>query len=482
MKFLYSIGDIILDTYQILEVLGRGGTGVTYKVRNVGNHELIALKVLSIRHLKHSKVLDLFEREARVLAQLDHPQIPRYVDYFQSNQGRNQYFHIAQQLAGGQSLASLIEQGWKPEETEVRSIAEQLLAILIYLQNLAPPVIHRDIKPQNIIRNSHGQIFLVDFGAVQNTYHQTLTGGSTIVGTYGYMAPEQYQRQATLATDLYGLGKTLIFLLTQTHPSHLPSYQSGTELSSIIQVSPFFSNWLNCLTQPSILDRFASAKEALAVLGEKQFGCHFHLPNQKQLSKSPVKLRHHQETLIIEVPSSLLRISFLKNLLVVILFFGFALIFPFFIDSFYHFIAQNFLDDVDFMLYLPFRSISSNSSWSGYYLLVLLLMMGTLVFRLFLSASFKTYLSINSTHFRLIRWLFGSPFRVIRGKTSELKQAELEKIRILVLNLPITICVIKTNTHCYRFGTFLSHSEKHGLLTKSESLFLAGIGSLRKEI
>jgi len=215
MEQLHQPGDIIAERYRIIDILGQGGIGITYAAEDLKTGERVALKAVSLRRMDDFKVLELFEREVRILAQLNHPAIPHYLDYFQVDKRRNRFFYLVQQLAEGHSLAVLVEKGWHPDEAEVRHIATQILEILIYLQQLTPPVIHRDIKPQNIIRREDGKVFLVDFGAVQDVYHNTVTGGSTVVGTYGYMAPEQFRGQAVLATDLYALGATLIFLLTE---------------------------------------------------------------------------------------------------------------------------------------------------------------------------------------------------------------------------------------------------------------------------
>jgi len=222
MEKNHQQGEIIGDRYSILYILGQGGIGITYAAEDLKTGEKVALKAVSLRRTDDLKVLELFEREARILAQVQHPAIPRYIDYFEVGKRRDRFFYLAQQLAEGQSLARLIENGWHPPATEVRWMANQILDILVYLQHLVPPVIHRDIKPQNIIRRDDGQIFLVDFGAVQDVYHQTITGGSTVVGTYGYMAPEQFRGKAVLATDLYGLGATIIYLLTSKSPTDLP--------------------------------------------------------------------------------------------------------------------------------------------------------------------------------------------------------------------------------------------------------------------
>jgi ankyrin repeat protein len=212
------------------------------------------------------KVLELFEREARILEQLNHPAIPRYLDYFEVDTPEDRAFYIAQELAEGKSLADLVEIGWRTNEDGVRRIATQILEILVYLHSLKPPVVHRDIKPQNLICGKDGKIFLVDFGAVQDTYRTTLAKGSTIVGTYGYMAPEQFRGQAVPATDLYGLGATVLFLLTHRSPSDLPQERLKISFRSRIQVSEGFADWLEKMLEPDVEDRFPSAKEALAAL------------------------------------------------------------------------------------------------------------------------------------------------------------------------------------------------------------------------
>ena len=261
---------IIAQRYRILGTLGEGGSGTTYQAQDLQTSQEVALKALSLQRMNDWKVMELFEREARVLAQLNHPNIPKYLEYFHVDTPEDRSFYIAQQLAPGASLATLVQNGWRANEAEVRRIAIQILEILVYLHELKPSVIHRDIKPQNIIRNSDGQIFLVDFGAVQDTYHSTFMRGSTVVGTYGYMAPEQFRGQAVPTTDLYGLGATLLFLLTHRSPADLPTDRLKIDFRSRIQVSEDFADWLEKILEPDVEDRFLSAKEALLVLRGKR--------------------------------------------------------------------------------------------------------------------------------------------------------------------------------------------------------------------
>ena len=266
MELLHHPGEIIAERYRIIDTLGQGGSGTTYQAQDLQSDQRVALKALSLHRMSEWKMMELFEREARILKQLAYPAIPRYLDYFCVDTPQDRCFYIAQQLAPGKSLAAWVTSGWRTDEGEVRRIAIQILEILIYLHSLTPPVIHRDIKPQNIIRRDDGQVFLVDFGAVQNTYQNTFMRGSTVVGTYGYMAPEQFRGQAVPATDLYGLGATLLFVLTHRSPAELPNDRLKTDFRSHIQISAEFADWLEMMLEPDLEDRFPLAKAALGVL------------------------------------------------------------------------------------------------------------------------------------------------------------------------------------------------------------------------
>ena len=221
---------------------------------------------MSLKQLDNWKQVELFQREAEVLKKLDHPQIPKYLDYFDIETTTDKFFYIVQELAPGRSLADLVEFGWRSNEAEVKNIAKQVLNILKYLHSLDPPVVHRDLKPNNLIRSDDGKIYLVDFGAVQHTYYNTLMQGSTVVGTYGYMAPEQFRGKALSATDLYSLGATILFLLTHRSPSELPQDTLKLDFRSSVNISESFADWLEKILEPDIEDRFSSADVALKEL------------------------------------------------------------------------------------------------------------------------------------------------------------------------------------------------------------------------
>jgi serine/threonine protein kinase len=151
----------------------------------------------------------------------------------------------------------------------VRHIATQLLEILQYLHQQSPPLIHRDLKPHNIIRNDDGQVFLVDFGAVQDVYHNTLLKGSTVAGTFGYMAPEQFRGAAVPTSDLYGLGATILYLLTHRSPADLPQQRLKLSFRSHVNISTHFADWLEMMLEPDPAERFSLAAIALSALQKR---------------------------------------------------------------------------------------------------------------------------------------------------------------------------------------------------------------------
>ena len=293
-----STTEILVNKYQIIDILGQGGVGITYRSRDIETDRIVAIKALSLKRARDWKAIELFDREAKILSQLNHPAIPQYIDSFQVDTEIDRQYYIVQTLADGESLFDAIESGWKPTIAETKDIAAQVLEILTYLHTLNPPVIHRDLKPQNLIRNNDGKIYLVDFGSVQDTYY-TVTGGSTVVGTYGYMAPEQFRGQAYLSTDLYGLGTTLVYLLTGTDPAVLPQQKLKIDFHDFVSLPSEFANWIDRLLEPEPTRRFRTAELALAVLDARSSLPI--LPTQ-QPPGSKIKLDRSDNYLIIEIP------------------------------------------------------------------------------------------------------------------------------------------------------------------------------------
>ena len=216
----------------------------------------------------------LFEREAEILKSLSHPAIPRYLDFFELNSHQQKGFALVQTYIDGKSLEQHLKNGRSFNQLDLKQIANALLEILIYLHERQPPVIHRDIKPSNILltnrsANSVGEVYLVDFGSVQ-TLAAREGGTITVVGTYGYMPPEQFGGRAVPASDLYSLGATLIYLATGKHPADLPQIDLQIQFDKVANLPPNLTKWLKLMIEPSLNRRLATAKYALKALEQNQ--------------------------------------------------------------------------------------------------------------------------------------------------------------------------------------------------------------------
>ena len=280
--------NIINNRYQIIEVLSKKPGRKTILAEDLAKEEKVVLKLLTFNSDLNWEQYKLFDREAKILQTIDNPSIPHYLDFFELDFSQKKGFVLVQNYIDAISLEAQIKNGRKFCQTEVEEIAKSILEILIYLHEQKPPIIHRDIKPSNILlasRSGHssGKIYLIDFGSVQNIAANQ--GGTiTIVGTYGYMAPEQFGDRATPASDLYSLGATLIYLITGRHPSELPNKELQIQFEAVATVSPQFSRWLRKMTDPSRETRFASARDALQALQQPELINHITPP----LVKKPV--------------------------------------------------------------------------------------------------------------------------------------------------------------------------------------------------
>lgn len=264
------VGKVLDERYEIQQQLGKRAGRRTLLAQDITTKELVVVKLLSFSNDLEWDDFKLFEREAETLKTLSHPAIPRYLDFFELDLPNGKGFALVQTYVEGKSLEEHLKAGRTFSEAELQQLAKALLKILIYLHGRQPPVIHRDIKPSNILLtnrsgNSIGEVYLVDFGSVQ-TLAAREGGTITVVGTYGYMPPEQFGGRTVAASDLYSLGATLIYLVTGTHPADLPQKDGRIVFEQAVNLSPAFGYWLRRMTEPSLDRRLGSASEALQAL------------------------------------------------------------------------------------------------------------------------------------------------------------------------------------------------------------------------
>jgi serine/threonine protein kinase len=264
-------GESFGDRYQIEQQLGKRAGRYTLLARDLQTQDLVVIKRLSFGEDFAWEDLKLFEREAATLKNLSHASIPRYLDYFDLDLPSGKGFALVQTYIPAKSLDEHVKAGRTFSEAEMVELATALLEILRYLHKRSPSVIHRDIKPSNILLgdrtgNSVGPVYLVDFGSVQAA---SAGGTITVVGTYGYMPPEQFGDRAVPASDLYSLGATLIYLATGQHPADLPHLDMRLHFEDAAHLSAGLEQWLQQMIQPSLNQRLSSAKKALSALQER---------------------------------------------------------------------------------------------------------------------------------------------------------------------------------------------------------------------
>lgn len=242
-------------TIEILELVACGGSAAIYAAKdNQGTSIIVKEAVIPSNSSEalRTKALELFNREALLLSRLDHPHIAKVLDHFVENE---HHYEVIEYIDGLDMRRFVKERGPQPVDF-VLNWAQQICEILVYLHSQTPPVIHRDLTPDNLVLKVDGQLVLIDFGAA-NAFVGTATG--TMVGKQSYMPPEQIRGKAVPQSDVYALGCTCYFLLTGSDPCPLEVSSVDAESGLSQELNPF----LAACTQPELKDRYDSADTVL---------------------------------------------------------------------------------------------------------------------------------------------------------------------------------------------------------------------------
>ncbi|MEQ8275201.1 MAG: serine/threonine-protein kinase [Deltaproteobacteria bacterium] len=243
--------------YEVEAVLSEYGQGRTYRGR-APDGSRVRISELEFSHVRDHGVIESFVKDATLLAQLDHPNIPKLVDSFQEGDDEHLRLYAVEAWVEGEPLDEVLD-NHRFDETEARHIAEQVLDVLVYLQGLSPAIFHRDVRPQNLLFAEGGTVYLRQFA---NARDMSVTGAFTLAGHTGYIPAEQHLGVVDATSDLYGLGATLAHVLTRRAP--LPG-DPGLERAN---VSPELEAWLKRLMAMRPEARFPSAVAARDALFE----------------------------------------------------------------------------------------------------------------------------------------------------------------------------------------------------------------------
>ncbi|MDJ0735322.1 MAG: serine/threonine-protein kinase [Nostocaceae cyanobacterium] len=280
---MYLSKQLFYKRYEILRILGRGGFGITFLAKNVSlpGQPLCVIKQLcpQVRSPKKwERAKERFMKEAKTLGQLgNHSQIPMLLDYFEIN-GE---FYLIQEYVRGSTLAREIKRNGPKSEAAVKQFLREIIPVLQYVHNNY--VIHRDIKPHNLLRcHDDGRLVLIDFGAVReeliqatDNSHQNMAS-TNFIGTMGFAPPEQFSLRPVYASDIYAVGVTCLYLLTGKSPLDFDYDPHTGEIcwQKEVQISKHFADVLNKMLKISLEERFKSANQVLWALGMES-----HLPS-----------------------------------------------------------------------------------------------------------------------------------------------------------------------------------------------------------
>ena len=256
-----SYPDFSEHGYQVLRELRRNREGgrITWLASNIDNREVVIKQFCFAQAGANWNGFKAHEKEIQFLKELNHPGIPHYLSSFERSDG----FCLVQEYINAPSLGET--RSFAPEE--IKQIAVKALEIIVYLQNRIPPIFHQDIKPENILVDEQLNVYLIDFGFAR-IGSQEVSPSSVFGGTPGFIPPEQMFKP-TEATDLYGLGVTLICLLTGIKSTKIDQLQDKDDPYVIKfhhllpRLSLRFLGWLEKMVQPLQKNRFANAQLAL---------------------------------------------------------------------------------------------------------------------------------------------------------------------------------------------------------------------------
>lgn len=247
---------------RIIREIATGGLSAVYLAEDHNKTKVVlkeSVLPLDMNEDSRQKAREMFSREARLLMKLEHPRIAKVHDQF-VEQGRD-YLVLA--YVTGRTLRQIVSVTGPQTEERCMDWFRQISLIVKYLHQQSPPIVHRDITPDNLVLQEDGSIVMIDFGAA-NEYLGAATG--TMIGKQAYIPPEQFRGKAQPQSDIYSLGATIFYLLSGTDPFPLScSDPASIEGKSI---SAGLSELIRMCTEPEIEDRISSIDQLCTRLDE----------------------------------------------------------------------------------------------------------------------------------------------------------------------------------------------------------------------
>jgi serine/threonine protein kinase len=249
-----QVGEIVEERYRLEEALGTDVPSQIFRATDTESAEKCLLKVRPAT----DEDVDCIDREAAAFKALHHPQIPALQQTFSTQLGDVEYRCLVRDYVEGRTLAEEMADGRRFTEAEALQIIIDLDDVLTYLHTLSPPVVHRDLKPDNIVRDPQGKLHLIDFNPPPPAATTALAPieAETAVGTFGYVPREQYAGEAVPASDVYSLGVTLVHLLTREEPWQMGTAGVRLNFGHLVELSDPSQRLLEKMVEPELADRY----------------------------------------------------------------------------------------------------------------------------------------------------------------------------------------------------------------------------------
>lgn len=257
-------GTVLQGRFKVLKQIAAGGFSAVYLIGDDDGQTFVLKESVVPPNLDEAlkeKAVEQFAREAKLLSRLDHPQIARVYDHFVED--NRSYLRI--EYIDGPNLRKHVGESKAQLESTVQKWVEELAEILAYLHELTPPVVHRDLSPDNVVIRPGGRLVLIDFGAA-NEFIGQATG--TLVGKHAYMAPEQIRGNAEPISDLYSLGACAFFCMTGRDPEPIRTCSPNAVASGT--TSEWFDAFVKRATALDQESRFQTARQCLEYLKKPQ--------------------------------------------------------------------------------------------------------------------------------------------------------------------------------------------------------------------
>ncbi|MCM1982307.1 serine/threonine protein kinase [Lyngbya confervoides] len=257
----WTAGQQIHHRYELRRRLGDRPGHQVWLATDQQQQRAVVIKILAFAGQIQWDDVKLFEREIDILKQLNHPQIPAFLDTFTLEAPVFQWC-LVEGYIHAPSLQAFLNRHKQFADHQIWEIAIQILQILEIIHASSPPILHRDIKPSNILIDAQKKVYLIDFGSAQRGRQGGSGDPPTQVGSYGYTPLEQFSGQSCPASDLYGLGTTLIHLLSGQPPTAWMGADFRIQVPAALPLSAPLLRWLRGMTAIQVSDRYPTAHQA----------------------------------------------------------------------------------------------------------------------------------------------------------------------------------------------------------------------------